>query len=181
MSRSVIVLVSLLLLAGCASNPYLEQSLKPAAQRHESKDWFEKEWGKPSGASKRFWGGESWTISEDLPDVPTERVMSWPLLKKPCKALFTIKYTMTSRTPRTMTRHNMAGGYQNRRRGVKRGLPPAFRSAAFPQQPLMHLLLKPYGEKEELYLLLGRQQVSSQLQALPPQARHGVLYRIDPF
>ncbi|TLY26022.1 MAG: hypothetical protein E6K64_02415 [Nitrospirae bacterium] len=61
MSRSVIVLVSLLLLAGCASNPYLEQSLKPAAQRHESKDWFEKEWGKPSGASKRFWGGETWT------------------------------------------------------------------------------------------------------------------------
>jgi hypothetical protein len=61
MSRSVIVLVSLVLLAGCASNPYLEQSLKPAAQRHESKDWFEKEWGKPSGASKRFWGGETWT------------------------------------------------------------------------------------------------------------------------
>ena len=54
MSRSVIVLVSLLLLAGCASNPYLEQSLKPAAQRHESKEWFEKEWGKPSGTSKRF-------------------------------------------------------------------------------------------------------------------------------
>src|SRR5438093_6846673 len=87
---------------------------------------------------------------------------------------------MTSRTRRTMTRHNMAGGYQNRRRGVKRGLPPAFRSAAFPQQPLMLLLLKPYGETEELYLLLRRQQVSRHLQALPPQARHGVLHRIDP-
>ena len=61
MSRSVIVLLSLSLLAGCASNPYLEQSLKPAAQRHESKEWFEKEWGKPSGTSKRFWGGETWT------------------------------------------------------------------------------------------------------------------------
>ena len=45
----------------CASNPYLEQSLKPAAQRHEAKEWFEKEWGKPSGASTRFWGGEKWT------------------------------------------------------------------------------------------------------------------------
>jgi len=61
MSRSAIVLVGLLLLAGCASNPFLEQSLKPAAQRHESKEWFEKEWGKPSGTSKRFWGGETWT------------------------------------------------------------------------------------------------------------------------
>src|SRR5438445_1099543 len=84
----------------------------------------------------------SWTISEGLPDVPTDRVTSWPLLKRPCKALFTIKYTMTSRTPRTMTRHNMAGGYQNRKRRVKRGLPPDIRSAAFPQQQDYYLLLK---------------------------------------
>jgi hypothetical protein len=61
MTRSVIILAVLLLAAGCASNPYLEQTLKPAAQRQESKEWFEKEWGKPSGTSKRFWGGETWT------------------------------------------------------------------------------------------------------------------------
>ena len=61
MLRSVTLLLALLFLAGCASNPYLEQSLKPAAQRHESKEWFEKEWGKPSGTSKRFFGGETWT------------------------------------------------------------------------------------------------------------------------
>ena len=47
---------------GCASNPYMEQSLKPAAQRHEAKEWFEKEWGKPSGTSPRWFGsGETWT------------------------------------------------------------------------------------------------------------------------
>ena len=59
--RHLAVLLGFLVLAGCAGNPYLEQSLKPAAQRHESKEWFEKEWGKPSGTSKRFWGGETWT------------------------------------------------------------------------------------------------------------------------
>jgi hypothetical protein len=61
MTRSVIILAVLLMAAGCASNPYLEQTLKPAAQRQESTAWFEKEWGKPSGTSKRFWGGETWT------------------------------------------------------------------------------------------------------------------------
>jgi len=62
MIRSVMALAALLFLAGCASNPYLEQSLKPAAQRHEGKEWFEKEWGKPSGTSKRWFGsGETWT------------------------------------------------------------------------------------------------------------------------
>ena len=61
MTRSTMLLAALLVFAGCASNPYLEQSLKPAAQRHEAKEWFEKEWGKPSGTSKRFWGGEKWT------------------------------------------------------------------------------------------------------------------------
>ncbi len=55
------ILVLLLLATACSSNPYLEQTLKPAAQRHENKEWFEKEWGKPSGTSKRFWGGETWT------------------------------------------------------------------------------------------------------------------------
>lgn len=61
MLRAAILLAFLLLTTACSSNPYLEQTLKPAAQRHESRDWFEKEWGKPSGASKRFWGGETWT------------------------------------------------------------------------------------------------------------------------
>lgn len=56
--RKFMILAGIFLLtAGCSSNPYLEQSLKPAAQRHETKEWFEKEWGKPSGISKRFWGG----------------------------------------------------------------------------------------------------------------------------
>ena len=61
MTRNGALLGLLLLLTACSSNPYLEQTLKPAAQRHESREWFEKEWGKPSGASKRFWGGETWT------------------------------------------------------------------------------------------------------------------------
>jgi hypothetical protein len=61
MRRWAVILGLAAFTVGCAGNPYLEQSLKPAAQRHESKEWFEKEWGKPSGTSKRFWGGEKWT------------------------------------------------------------------------------------------------------------------------
>ena len=59
--RRAAALLLLVLTTACSSNPYLEQSLAPAAQRHETKEWFEKEWGKPSGTSPRFWGGEEWT------------------------------------------------------------------------------------------------------------------------
>ena len=59
--RRAAALLLLVLMTACSSKPYLEQSLKPAAQRHENKEWFEKEWGKPSGSSPRFWGGEEWT------------------------------------------------------------------------------------------------------------------------
>ena len=62
MARLALVLGILMVTVGCASNPYMEQSLKPAAQRHEAKEWFEKEWGKPSGTSPRWFGsGETWT------------------------------------------------------------------------------------------------------------------------
>jgi hypothetical protein len=61
MVRAAIFLSILWLVVACSSNPFLEQTLKPAAERHESKEWFEKEWGKPSGTSSRFWGGERWT------------------------------------------------------------------------------------------------------------------------
>ena len=62
MTPIVALLGLVLMLTACSgSNPYLEPTLKPAAERHESQAWFEKEWGKPSGASKRFWGGETWT------------------------------------------------------------------------------------------------------------------------
>lgn len=61
MRRLAMMLGLVAFMVGCAGNPYLEQSLKPAAQRHEAKEWFEKEWGKPSGTSTRFWGGEKWT------------------------------------------------------------------------------------------------------------------------
>lgn len=61
MSRAVCLLGIFCFLVACSSSPFLEQTLKPAAQRHESKEWFEKEWGKPSGVSERFFGGEKWT------------------------------------------------------------------------------------------------------------------------
>ena len=61
MHRWALMLSIAMFAVGCGGNPYLEQSLKPAAQRHETKEWFEKEWGKPFGTSTRFWGGESWT------------------------------------------------------------------------------------------------------------------------
>jgi hypothetical protein len=61
MRQAAALLGLLMLTMACSSNPYLEQSLKPAAQRQETKEWFEKEWGKPDGRSSRFWGGEQWT------------------------------------------------------------------------------------------------------------------------
>ena len=52
MHRWALMLSIAMFAVGCGGNPYLEQSLKPAAQRHETKEWFEKEWGKPSGTSR---------------------------------------------------------------------------------------------------------------------------------
>jgi hypothetical protein len=61
MRRAATLLGLLVLTTACSSNPYLEQTLKPAAQRHETKEWFQKEWGEPGGKSSRMWGGELWT------------------------------------------------------------------------------------------------------------------------
>ena len=59
--RRAAALLLLVLVTACTGNAYLEQTLKPAAQRHETKDWFVKEWGQPSGTSPRSDGGEEWT------------------------------------------------------------------------------------------------------------------------
>ncbi len=48
-------------LFGCGGNPYLDASLNPAEFEGKSQAWFEEQWGKPSGKSKRFFGGETWT------------------------------------------------------------------------------------------------------------------------
>ena len=62
MQRSAWVLLFSLALTGCGgSNPYLEQSLKPAELQGKDKAWFEKNWGAPSGKATRFFGGETWT------------------------------------------------------------------------------------------------------------------------
>jgi hypothetical protein len=61
MRRAATLLGLLVLTTACSSNPYLEHTLKPAAQRHETKEWFQKEWGQPDGRSSRMWGGELWT------------------------------------------------------------------------------------------------------------------------
>jgi hypothetical protein len=62
MRRALGVIVGCLLLSGCGgSNPYLEQSLKPAELQGKDKAWFEKNWGPPSSKAERFFGGESWT------------------------------------------------------------------------------------------------------------------------
>lgn len=52
-----------LLCAGCGGNPYLDASLDPAKFEGKDKAWFEENWGKPSGKSSRFFGGESWVYS----------------------------------------------------------------------------------------------------------------------
>jgi len=46
--------------AGCGGNPYLEASLDPAKYEGKSQAWFEENWGKPSGKTSRFFGGEKW-------------------------------------------------------------------------------------------------------------------------
>jgi hypothetical protein len=62
MRRSAWVLLFCLALTACeGSNPYLEQSLKPAELQGKDKAWFEKNWGAPSGKAPRFFGGETWT------------------------------------------------------------------------------------------------------------------------
>ena len=49
-----------LTLSACGGNPYLEASLDPAELEGKEKSWFEENWGKPSGKSQRFFGGETW-------------------------------------------------------------------------------------------------------------------------
>ncbi|MGB0909170.1 MAG: hypothetical protein ACPGYT_02310 [Nitrospirales bacterium] len=58
--RLVSVVLMILLLAACGSNPYLEASLDPAKFQGKDKAWFEDNWGSPSGKSQRFFGGETW-------------------------------------------------------------------------------------------------------------------------
>jgi hypothetical protein len=52
-----------LVCVGCGGNPYLDASLDPAKFEGKDKAWFEENWGKPSGKSARFFGGESWAYS----------------------------------------------------------------------------------------------------------------------
>lgn len=63
MRRSIIglLLMIIVLIAGCGGNPYLDASLKPAEMEGKEKAWFEKNWGTPSGKAPRFFGGEEWT------------------------------------------------------------------------------------------------------------------------
>ncbi len=52
------------LCVGCGSdNPYLEASLDPAKFEGKDQAWFEENWGKPSGRSSRFFGGETWVYT----------------------------------------------------------------------------------------------------------------------
>jgi hypothetical protein len=55
------LLFTIILVAGCSSNPYLDASLKPAEMEGKDKAWFEKNWGPPTGKAPRFFGGEEWT------------------------------------------------------------------------------------------------------------------------
>ena len=58
-----VVLVFGLLLGACGGNPYLDASLDPAEMEGKPQSWFEENWGKPSGKSARFFGGETWVYS----------------------------------------------------------------------------------------------------------------------
>jgi hypothetical protein len=55
------IILAVILVAGCAVNPYLEASLNPAELEGKDKAWFERNWGAPSGKSPRFFGAETWT------------------------------------------------------------------------------------------------------------------------
>lgn len=56
----IVLVLSGLLWSGCGGNPYLDATLDPAEFEGKPQSWFEENWGKPSGKSKRFFGGETW-------------------------------------------------------------------------------------------------------------------------
>ncbi len=58
--RLLLILFTGFILMSCGGNPYLEASLDPAEFEGKDKAWFEEQWGKPNGKSKRLFGGETW-------------------------------------------------------------------------------------------------------------------------
>lgn len=61
MNRITFLALLTILLTACGGNPYLKASLDPAEFEGKSQSWFEENWGKPNGKSKRFFGGETWS------------------------------------------------------------------------------------------------------------------------
>lgn len=55
------LLLALVCLSGCGGSPYKDTGLNAAELEGKDKAWFEKNWGKPNGKAKRFFGGEAWT------------------------------------------------------------------------------------------------------------------------
>ena len=60
LGRPILVTILWLMMVGCGGNPYLDASLNPAEFEGKDQAWFEENWGKPNGKSKRFFGGETW-------------------------------------------------------------------------------------------------------------------------
>jgi hypothetical protein len=55
------LLLTLVCLSGCGGSPYKDAGVHAAELEGKDKAWFEKNWGKPNGKAKRFFGGEAWT------------------------------------------------------------------------------------------------------------------------
>ena len=56
-----ILFLIVVLLGGCGRSRYGDTGVIPAELEGKDKAWFEKNWGKPMGKAKRFFGGEAWT------------------------------------------------------------------------------------------------------------------------
>lgn len=53
--------VAVVVLGGCGRGRYGDTGVIPAELEGKDKTWFEKNWGKPSGKARGFFGGEAWT------------------------------------------------------------------------------------------------------------------------
>lgn len=58
---SMLSLVTVVCLSSCGGSPYRDTAVNVAELEGKDKTWFERNWGKPNGKAKRFFGGEAWT------------------------------------------------------------------------------------------------------------------------
>jgi hypothetical protein len=87
------LLLALLCLIGCGGSPYRDTAVNAADLEGKDKVWFERNWGKPNGKAKRFFGGEAWTYFR----ITGERVGSSVFNFAPNQCQITLKFDRDDR------------------------------------------------------------------------------------